>query len=33
MKKKKKYRNDIYRADNFHYDELGDFYICPKEKS
>lgn len=32
MQKKKKYRENIYRADNFKYDEINDFYICPNEK-
>lgn len=30
--KSKKYRQNIYRFDNFIYDEIGDFYICPNEK-
>ena len=32
MQKKKKYRENIYRADNFKYDETYDFYICPNGK-
>lgn len=30
--KRKKYRENIYRADNFAYEEQGDFYTCPNNK-
>ncbi len=30
--KSKKYRENIYRADNLKYDEIDDFYTCPNSK-
>ena len=32
VRKKKKFKNDIYRVENMHYDEQNDRYICPNGK-
>lgn len=32
LRKKKKFKSDIYRVENMHYDEQNDRYICPNGK-
>ncbi len=32
VKKTRKYKNDIYRIENFHYDENKDYFVCPNGK-
>ena len=33
IRKKKKFKNDIYRIENMHYEEEKDCYICPNGKA
>lgn len=33
VRKKKKFKNDIYRIENMHYEEEKDCYICPNGKA
>lgn len=32
VRKKRKYKNDIYRIENLHYDEEQDCFVCPNGK-
>ncbi len=32
VRKKRKYKNDIYRIENLHYDEEKDCFVCPNGK-
>lgn len=32
IRKTRKFKNNIYRIENMHYDEANDLYVCPNEK-